>query len=52
MSSGVDHRHGLDPALVWLWYRSTAVALIRPLAWKLPQAMGATLKNGNKNKNK
>ena len=25
-----------DPALLWLWYRTAAVALIRPLAWEPP----------------
>ena len=24
-----------DPQLLWLWCRPAAVALIRPLAWKL-----------------
>ena len=28
----VGHRNGLDPALLWLWHRPTAIALIRPLA--------------------
>ena len=28
-----------DPALLWLWYRLAAIALIQPLAWKLPYAM-------------
>ena len=27
-----------DPALLWLWYRPVAVALIRPLAWEPPRA--------------
>ena len=30
--------------LLWLWWRLTAVALIRPLAWEPPYAMGAALK--------
>ena len=34
MSHGVGHRHRSDPALLWLWYRPAAVALIRPLAWE------------------
>ena len=33
-----------DPALPWLWYRQTAVALIRPLPRELPFAMGEVLK--------
>ena len=32
MSCGVGHRHGSDPALLWLWYRLGAVAPKRPLA--------------------
>ena len=27
----------LDPALLWLWCRLAAVALIRPLAWEPPK---------------
>ena len=41
MSYGVGCRHGLDPELLWLWRRPAAVALIRPLAWESPYAMGA-----------
>ena len=33
----------LDPVL--LWYRLAAVAPIRPLAWELPYAADAALKN-------
>ena len=40
-----------DPALLWLWCRLEAVALIRPLAWEAPYAMGAALKR-NKQANK
>ena len=29
------------PALLWLWCRSAATALIQPLAWELPYAAGA-----------
>ena len=35
---------GLDPTLLWLWCRRAAVALIRPLAWEPPYAMGMDLK--------
>ena len=45
MSCGVGRRHGLDPVLLWLWCRLVAVALIRPLAWELPYAAGASLKS-------
>ena len=33
-----------DPALLWLWCRPAAVALIQPLDWKLLYAAGAALK--------
>ena len=45
MSCGVGRRHGLDPALLWLWRRPAAAAPIRPLAWELPYAAGVALKN-------
>ena len=32
-----------DPALLWLWCRPAATALIGPLAWKSPYAVGAVL---------
>ena len=44
MSCGVGRRHGLDPKLLWLWYRPAAIALIWPLAWEFPYALGAALK--------
>ena len=50
MSCGVGHRCSLDPA--WLWCRPSALALIRPLAWELPYAAGAALKNKKKTKTK
>ena len=34
----------LDPKLLWLWCRWAAVALIRPVAWKLPYAAHVALK--------
>ena len=46
MSCGVDGRCGSDPALLWLWHRAAATALIQPLAWEPPYATGATLKKG------
>ena len=33
-----------DLALLWLWRRLAVVALIWPLAWELPYAVGAALK--------
>ena len=44
MNCGEVHRRGLDPALLWLWCRPAATALIRLLAWELPYAMGVALK--------
>ena len=52
MSCGVGCRCGSDPALLWLWLRPTAVALIRPLAWELPHAMSVALKRPKKKKKK
>ena len=43
-SCGIGRRCGSDLALLWLWQRSATVALIRPLAWEPPYAMGAALK--------
>ena len=45
MSSGVGRRRGSDPALLWLWRRQVATALIRHLAWELSYATGAALKS-------
>ena len=44
MSYGVGHGLSSDPMLMWLWYWPAAVALIPPLAWELPYAMGVALK--------
>lgn len=30
----------LQCRLLWLWYRAAAAALIRPLVWELPYAVG------------
>ena len=43
MSCGVGRRHGSDPALLWLWRRLAAKALIRPLAWESPYATSVAL---------
>ena len=48
MSYGVGPRCGLDLALLWLWRRPVVTALIQPLAWELPCAMGAALKKEKK----
>ena len=52
MSCGIGGRGGLDPALLRLWRRPVATALIGPLAWEPPYAPGAALKKQNKTKNK
>ena len=41
MSCGVGCRQGLDLALLGLWCRLEATALIRPLAWEPPYAAGS-----------
>ena len=50
MSCGVGHRQSLDLVLLWLWHRLAVVALIRPLAWELPYAMGVALKKKKERK--
>ena len=49
-SCGVCCRCGLDLALLWLWHRLAALALIGPLAWELPYAVGRALKKSQKKK--
>ena len=44
VSCGVGCIHGSDLALLWLWHRPAAVALIQALAWELTCAMGVALK--------
>ena len=44
MSCDVGCRCGLDLALLWLWRRPVATALIRPLAWELAYAVSVALK--------
>jgi len=41
----VSCRNGSDLALLWLWGRPTAAALIQSLAWELPYAAGVALKS-------
>ena len=48
MRCGVDGRYSSDLALLWLWCRLAAAAVIRPLAWELPYAAGAALKRKKK----
>ena len=49
MSCGVGCRCSSDLALLWLWCRLVATALIQPLAQELPYAVGAALKKKKKN---
>ena len=51
MSCGVGSRCGSDPALLWLWRRLVATALIRPLSWEPPYAVGAALEKAKRQKN-
>ena len=44
MSCGVGRRCRWDLALLWLWRRLAAVALIHLLAWEPPYATGLALK--------
>ena len=41
-----------DLALLWLWCRPAAAALIRPLTWEAPYAMGCGPKKTKKDKKK
>ena len=52
VSCGVGHRHGSDAMLLWLWCRPASVALIQPLVWELPCAIGVALKSKRKKKKK
>ena len=52
MSCGVGRRHILDPTLLWLWNRPADTALIVPLAWEPPYAMGEALKKDKRQKKK
>ena len=52
MRCGVGGRCGSDPALLWLWRRPVATALIQPLAWEPPYAAGAAQEMAKRQKNK
>ena len=52
MSSGVGRRHVSDLAWLWLWLWPAAMALIRPLAWEPPYALGVALKGQKEQKRK
>ena len=48
MSCGVGCRQDSDPALLWLWRRPAVTALIQPLAWEPPYAMGLALEKAKR----
>ena len=48
MRCGVGCRRGLDLALLWLWHRLAATALLRPLAWEFPYAAGVALEKAKR----
>ena len=48
MSCGVGPRHGSGLALLLLWHRPAAEALIQPLDWEALYATGAALKKKKK----
>jgi len=48
LSCGVGRRRSSDLVLLWLWHRLAATALIRPLAWEPPYALGMALKRLNR----
>ena len=52
LSYGVGRRRGSDLALLWLWCRLAATALIGPLAWEPPYATGVALKRQKTRKKK
>ena len=43
---------GRSQMQLWLWCKPAAVALIGPLAWELPYALGVALKEKRKKKGK
>ena len=48
VTCGVGRRHGSDPALLWLWCRPVATALIQPLAWEPPYAARVALEKAKR----
>ena len=52
MSSGVGRRCGWDLALLWLWRKPVATALIPRLDWEFPYPAGGALKRQKKKKDK
>ena len=52
MSGGVGSRRGSDSALLQLWHRPAAAALIQPLAWEPPYTADGALKKRQKDQKK
>ena len=52
MSCGVGLRCGSDPEMQWLWRNLAATALIRPIGWEPPNAMGVALEKAKRPKKK
>ena len=52
MSCGAGCRRGSDPALLWLWHRPAATAMIRLLAWEPPYATRAAQEMAKRQKHK
>ena len=52
MSCGVGRRRSSDSALLWLWCRPAAAALIQPLGWEPPYAAGVALKSKKRKRKK
>ena len=52
MSCRVDRRRGLALALLLLWHKLAATALIGPPAWEPPYAEGVALKDKREKKKK
>ena len=50
MRCGVGHKCGSDPALLWFWCRPAATALIEPLVWEPPYAMGGAPEKAKREK--
>ena len=50
VSCGVGCRRALDPALLWLWRRLAATAMIRSPAWEPPYVAGTALEKTKKKK--
>ena len=52
MSCGAGCRRGSDPVLLWLWRGPVATALLRPLAWEPPYAVGVAKEMAKRQKKK